>query len=148
MILNYKTAHGSKGLEADYVLILDDGFPSEQVDDPLINIVLSEPEAFPNAEERRLFYVALTRAKKKVFLLCESGNRSVFFDEVIQSEYDFEILGKPIPEEHKCNKCEEGKLRLKSGENFDPFWSLVIFLIVNLKFKLVLYANKVFQKNF
>ena len=51
LILNYKTAHGSKGLEADYVLILDDGFPSEQVDDPLIYIVLSEPEAFPNAEE-------------------------------------------------------------------------------------------------
>ena len=56
-------------------------------------------------------------------MLCESGNRSVFFDEVIQSEYDFEVLGKPIPEEYKCSRCKEGKLRLKSGENFDPFWS-------------------------
>ena len=118
--INYKTVHGSKGLEADYVILLDHGFPSEKVDDPILNMVLSAPETFPNSEERRLFYVALTRAKKKVFLATGSGKRSEFIDEVIKSPIDIEIFGKKLPEEPNCEKCVEGTLRLK--EDFG-FWS-------------------------
>ena len=71
---SWRTIHGSKGLEAEYVVVLGVctgkyGFPSEIEDDPLLNLVLAAPEAHPNAEERRLLYVALTRAKRQVFLL-------------------------------------------------------------------------------
>lgn len=67
----YMTMHKSKGLEANYVLILGMFsrrhdwycFSSEFEDDPLMQLVLSPKEALPDAEERRLFYVALTRAK-------------------------------------------------------------------------------------
>jgi DNA helicase-4 len=58
--IKYLTIHRSKGLEADYVIILGleagkFGFPSEIVDDPILDLVMSEPEEFPDAEERRLF---------------------------------------------------------------------------------------------
>jgi len=119
--INYKTVHGSKGLEADYVILLDHGFPSEKVDDPILNMVLSAPEVFPNSEERRLFYVALTRAKKKVFLATGSGKRSEFIDEVIKSPIDIEIFGKQLPEEPNCEKCVKGNLKLTDGKK-GKFW--------------------------
>ena len=73
MQTEFSTVHKAKGLEADYVLVLDlknhrYGFPSMIEDDPLIELVLSpsSEENFPHAEERRLFYVATTRAKRAV----------------------------------------------------------------------------------
>ena len=70
--LDYMTVHGSKGLQADYAVVLGlcagrHGFPTEIEDDPLLDLVLAAPEKHPNAEERRLFYVALTRARRHVF---------------------------------------------------------------------------------
>ena len=67
-LLPYHTVHAAKGLEADYVVVLGIcagryGFPTEITDDPLLDLVFAAPEEYPNAEERRLFYVALTRAK-------------------------------------------------------------------------------------
>lgn len=118
--LLYKTMHGSKGLEADYVIILDHGFPSEKVDDPILNLVLAEPELYPNAEERRLFYVALTRAKEKVFIATQSGARSSFIDEIIKSPIGFDVLGTPIVDEPKCPKCVKGRLILREPH---AFWS-------------------------
>ena len=84
--LEWKTIHASKGLEADYVIIhhMNNGnfeFPSEISDDPLLDLVIPEKETFPYAEERRLLYVALTRAKRlylgSITLMnrpCLSGN--------------------------------------------------------------------------
>jgi len=68
------TVHRSKGLEADYVIVNDMGsgkygFPSQLREDPIVSMLLTEGEGFPNGEERRLFYVAITRAKKEVWLL-------------------------------------------------------------------------------
>lgn len=79
------TFHTSKGLEADYVFIpgLSDGsFPSSIVDDPLLGLVMPAPEAFPMAEERRVFYVAMTRARHHVYAYAEAGNESPFFLEL------------------------------------------------------------------
>ncbi len=60
----------AKGLEADYVILLQCnkdtyGFPSQVSDDPVLNYVLTKSDQFPYGEERRLFYVAITRAKVK-----------------------------------------------------------------------------------
>ena len=67
---SFKTIHAAKGLEADYVLVLnlrsrDWGFPSTVVDDPILGLAMAKPDSFLFAEERRLFYVALTRAKTR-----------------------------------------------------------------------------------
>ncbi|MCY4589628.1 MAG: UvrD-helicase domain-containing protein, partial [Alphaproteobacteria bacterium] len=73
---SYMTVHRSKGLEADYAVVLGlcagkYGFPVEMADDPLLDLVMAAPEAHSNAEERRLLYVALTRARRQAFLLAE-----------------------------------------------------------------------------
>lgn len=87
LTMSFLTAHKSKGLQADYVFILNNknsrlGFPSRIQDADIITKLLDSEECFPFAEERRLFYVALTRAKKKVFLLAVDGKESVFCKEL------------------------------------------------------------------
>ena len=72
--------HRSKGLEADYAVALGlcsgkYGFPSEIADDPLLDLALAAPEAHPNAEETRLLYVAIVRARRQDYLLTEAGYR-------------------------------------------------------------------------
>jgi len=86
--ISYLTAHSSKGLTCDYSILIDldsgvYGFPSEMVDDPILSYLLQEGDDFENAEERRLFYVALTRARHKVFLLYNKNSPSKFIDELI-----------------------------------------------------------------
>ncbi len=81
--MQFLTAHKSKGLQADYVFIINNkdkgmGFPSKIKDDPLVDSLLEGKESYPYAEERRLFYVALTRAKIKAFMVVVTGNESVF----------------------------------------------------------------------
>ncbi len=72
--VRFMTVHGSKGLEADHVILPRmvsgaSSFPSGVVDDPVLQLAMQEPEAYPMAEERRLFYVALTRARQQVHML-------------------------------------------------------------------------------
>ena len=72
--IEFLTVHKSKGLEADYVILLQCnkdtyGFPSLVSDDPVLNYVLTKSDQFPYGEERRLFYVAITRAKMKTLVL-------------------------------------------------------------------------------
>ena len=118
--VSYKTVHGSKGLEADYVVVLSlcsgqYGFPSEIVDDPLLDLVLGTPESHPNAEERRLFYVALTRAMRQVFLLAEDGPPSSFVLELIRDFPDIPVFGKPPDTEAPCPSCKKGQLQRREN---------------------------------
>lgn len=81
--MQFLTMHKSKGLESDYIIIVDVvngkyGFPTEITDDLLLGLVLSKGESYPHAEERRLMYVAMTRARHKVFVMTETGKKSVF----------------------------------------------------------------------
>jgi len=79
----YLTVHKSKGLEFDYVFLINmtdsvTGFPSKIEEHNILKLVLPKEESYPYAEERRLFYVALTRAKEKVYILAPKKNPSVF----------------------------------------------------------------------
>ena len=89
--IKFLTVHKSKGLEADYVILLQCnkdtyGFPSLVSDDPVLNYVLTKSDQFPYGEERRLFYVAITRAKMKTFVLYDKRFPSVFVDEFLHPE--------------------------------------------------------------
>jgi DNA helicase-4 len=111
LTLKFMTVHRSKGLEADHVVVLRAasgrmGFPSEIVDDPLLDLVLPKPEDFDHAEERRLFYVALTRARKTVTVLTDRQKPSVFVRELVENpDYGVVELGEAGISEHKCSAC-------------------------------------------
>ena len=107
--VQFISVHRSKGLQADYVIILNCvsgqyGFPSEQADDPMLNMLLSKSDHFINGEERRLFYVALTRAKRKTFITTNSYFKSKFIIEIDSNYYE--------DPNNKCPVCKNGdKLR-------------------------------------
>lgn len=86
------TIHRAKGREADYVVVMDviqdhRGFPSTIVDDPVLQLVLTDKDTFPHAEERRLFYVAITRARKQTHLVCPSEQPSLFALELLNGDF-------------------------------------------------------------
>ena len=85
--LKYMTVHKSKGLEADVVILInlvDDimGFPSKLEDDSILNLVSPKTDKYPFSEERRLFYVALTRTKSYIYLYTPIYNESIFVKEI------------------------------------------------------------------
>ncbi|MDE9495756.1 DNA helicase IV [Xenorhabdus bovienii] len=87
--IEFMTIHASKGHQSDYVIILglqqgQDGFPAPARESVLEQVLLPQPEDFPDAEERRLLYVALTRVKKQVWLMQEPKNPSVFIHQLTQ----------------------------------------------------------------
>lgn len=88
--IEFLSVHSSKGLQADYVYILNNkergmGFPSQISNAPILQLLLDNSDHYPFAEERRLYYVALTRAKKQVFLVTLKGNQSVFVQELLEA---------------------------------------------------------------
>ncbi|HZJ77624.1 MAG TPA: 3'-5' exonuclease, partial [Clostridia bacterium] len=112
--MNFITAHKSKGLQADYVFIINNkktkmGFPSKIQDAPILYLLLDSCESYPFSEERRLFYVALTRAKKKAFIVTVKGQESVFAME-LKSRYGIELK----KEQFECPWCG-GRLLRKKG---------------------------------
>lgn len=85
--IQFFTAHGVKGMTCDYAILLDLnsgtlGFPSEMADDPMLNYLLQDKDRYENAEERRVFYVAITRARHKNYLLYHENQPSKFVTEL------------------------------------------------------------------
>ena len=114
LTMSFMTAHKSKGLQADYVFIINNkksrmGFPSKVQDAPILSLLLDDFETYPFPEERRLFYVALTRAKKKAYLLTISGKESEFVVE-LKEKYQKELKR----EQYSCPLCG-GQLQKKKG---------------------------------
>ena len=109
--ISFRTIHASKGLEADHVVILNmfrgrTGFPSEIVDDPLLSLVSPEAEPFENAEERRVMYVALTRARKSVTLMGSASKQSAFVTELLDDpEYGTTGADAQAEFNHTCGEC-------------------------------------------
>ena len=88
--IRFLTIHAAKGLEADYVIVLNMtnglyGFPNQKKDNIILSLVKKEL-TFPFEEERRLFYTALTRAKKEVYLITNRMNPSIFIKELLHKE--------------------------------------------------------------
>lgn len=107
--VKFMTIHGSKGLEADYVFVLNCnsglyGFPSLVSDDPVLDYVLSDSEHYEYAEERRVFYVGITRAKVHTVVLYNKNTPSPFV-----TEMDNAVSDNPNP----CPWCGIGHRVLK-----------------------------------
>lgn len=130
----YHTAHASKGKEADYVIVVGMeagayGFPSNISDDPVMKMVLTAPEAFPYAEERRLFYVAVTRARRRVYLLTPQDNASPFIDPGILGDDELrsfvETIGQ-VSRRYRCPDCGGQTIRRTFGPH-GVFWACAHF---------------------
>ena len=131
--MSYYTAHRSKGLQADYVFIINNrathmGFPSKVQNPPLVELLLEQADQYPDAEERRLFYVALTRARKKVYLVTVSGNVSSFAESLIE-QYSDEIK----KEAWTCPWCG-GQLKKVSGA-YGEFYGCSNYQSLGCKYK-------------
>ena len=114
--IEYRTVHQSKGLECDNVILINlknwrAGFPNKMVDDPVLNFVKMNGDSFSYAEERRLFYVALTRTKNNVYLLAPYFKSSVFIQE-LEIDVNVELLNL------ENNKLETLKNIEKNGERY------------------------------
>lgn len=137
--IEYRTVHQSKGLECDNVILINlknwkAGFPNKMVDDPVLNFVKRNGDSFSYAEERRLFYVALTRTKNNVYLLAPYFKSSMFVQE-LKTDANVELLNLEhnrletlkniekngeryvIPTKLKCPVCKTGVVLLES------FWN-------------------------
>lgn len=120
-----KTIHASKGLEAKAVFIIgltdgSGGFPDIWMEDRIYQVIKESNHDLLLEEERRLFYVAITRAKDDLFLITEKGNESSFIKE-IPDDFTFKtsIPFRSIVEEIKlCSKCNN---RLDESFAFCPY---------------------------
>jgi DNA helicase-4 len=121
IVLESHTVHASKGKEADYVIVLGletgkHGFPSMKTTHPLLEALLPGKEKHPNAEERRLLYVALTRARNRVYMIADMAVASDFVVELLREGYDVELnefatsLSQQLLHMLKCMKCKTGTM--------------------------------------
>lgn len=97
--LEFMTVHRAKGLGFDNVIIINAidsvyGFPSQVQDDPVLKFVVKDDHAIEYAEERRLFYVALTRTKNRVYIVTPQQRPSDFVRELVNEYPDVELRGK------------------------------------------------------
>jgi len=127
--LEWSTIHGAKGLEADYVFLVNvieaiKGLPSKIEDDSTLWIAMPDGEEFPHAEERRLFYVALTRAKRVVTIYTDALRRSEFVAEIEKQNSGMQVRteGEVSEKKRACKQCKTGVLVLRNGK-FGEFLS-------------------------
>ncbi len=97
--LEFLTAHSSKGLGYDNVIIINArneiyGFPSKVDNDPVMQFVVKDDKSIEYAEERRLFYVAMTRTKNRVFIVTPEQHPSEFILELIKDYPNITLNGK------------------------------------------------------
>jgi DNA helicase-4 len=133
--LTYMTAHSAKGLGYDNVIIINMletrfGFPSQLEMDPILKMVTYEDTSIPFAEERRLFYVALTRTKNRVYIATPKFRPSRFIVELIK---DYSI---PYPEDMNLKtvdlfnlRCPECNFPLKY--EFNKNYGLELYMCTN-----------------
>lgn len=107
--ITFMTAHASKGLGYDNVIVINGknetyGFPSKIEDDPVLNYVIKRDNTIDAAEERRLFYVAMTRTKNRVFFIAPEENPSEFLLEIKNDYKNVVLKGEWNEESSNTNK--------------------------------------------
>ncbi len=125
--LSFMTIHRSKGSEADYVILPAMisharrlSFPNTRSEDPVLSMAMPGADDFPQGEERRLFYVALTRARRSVALFTVQGMRSVFVQELVRDQVltITDIEGQVI-DDISCPACGQGAIVTRTGRYGD-----------------------------
>ncbi|EOA9037562.1 UvrD-helicase domain-containing protein [Vibrio harveyi] len=123
--MSFWSLHGSKGLEAQYCFILDlnqgfFGFPTERKESEIVSALMPTTDNYPHAEERRLFYVAMTRSKKRCYLVADPKEPSEFVLELLNPEYKLCIISEHFTPERlaarKCPNCKTGYMKPKKGQ--------------------------------
>jgi DNA helicase-4 len=119
--IKFLTVHRSKGTEADNVIVLNLknhllGFPNKMTDDPILSLLLNDDEEYRFAEERRLFYVALTRTKNEVILLIPS-DISLFAEELLTDNNYLLTTADGKLNTTNCPYCKTGKLVIRQNSS-------------------------------
>ncbi len=120
--ISFLTAHRSKGLEATNVIIINTrnaitGFPNQMADDDVLSYVLAKPENYPYAEERRLFYVVMTRTKDTTYILTPEKKPSTFVKELVEKQQipiRYNNINNDTRENPECPYCG-GKLMISKS---------------------------------
>ncbi|MDP9617384.1 UNVERIFIED_ORG: DNA helicase-4 [Stenotrophomonas maltophilia] len=119
MDVEFLTAHRSKGREADYVILpgmVHRGFPSLRADDPVLSLAMPDGDTYPLSEERRLFYVALTRARRSVAMFTLQGKHSPFLDELVKDgAVEVTAISGAAIHEERCPVCKVGVFVDRNG---------------------------------
>jgi DNA helicase-4 len=133
--IDFLTAHSSKGLGYDNVILANMiesryGFPCQIDDDPIMKLVIHDDTTIVNAEERRLFYVALTRTKNRVYLVTPRSKPSRFVLELVN---DFKIPHDPqmsmVVEDREVIRCPVCDFPLKYENNKN--YGLPLYICTN-----------------
>ncbi|QJP10010.1 UvrD-helicase domain-containing protein [Pseudomonas multiresinivorans] len=125
--LSFLSIHRSKGAEADYVILpamvstkRSYSFPSTIADDPIMSLAMPGGETYPFGEERRLFYVALTRAKRSVAMFTVKNQVSVFLKELVK-DGAVKVIDpeEGQPQRQACPACKVGEIVKKTSKYGD-----------------------------
>lgn len=96
-------------------------FPPMRDDDPVLQLAMSSPDPYPYGEERRLFYVALTRARRSVLLLTRRGFESQFLIELISDgAVTMQVPGEDPAIPQICSTCGR-RTMIRQESRFGPF---------------------------
>lgn len=128
--IKYWTFHKAKGLEADYCILVGFiqgkmGFPNMNKENAVIEALLPSLDKYPHSEERRLFYVAITRARKKCYIIADPMAPSSFINEILTTEYNLHIASSSFEERFrktfKCPVCTDGYFKITLGKYGDYY---------------------------
>ena len=127
--ISFLTVHRAKGLEADNVILLNFqnstlGFPNKISDDPMLELVLSNADNYLFGEERRLFYVAMTRTKNRFIVLTDNNKPSVFFEDLKNNPNITIEIGEcsKITTVVDCPRCKTGRLVVRKNEERNRYF--------------------------
>jgi DNA helicase-4 len=122
--IDASSIHAAKGLEADYVVVMDmvqdfRGFPSAIEDDLVMRLVMPEKDLHQHGEERRLFYVALTRARRETHLISPVSAPSLFTLEMLKDGLGIHV-GLDNSKNQQCPSCKSGRILIsnKAGGSY------------------------------
>ena len=117
--VDISSIHAAKGLEADYVVVMDmvqdfRGFPSTIEDDPVMRLVMPGKDLHQHGEERRLFYVALTRARRETHLISPVSAPSLFTLEMLKDGLGVHV-GLDNSKNRECPSCKSGRVLVSNN---------------------------------